>query len=113
MLSLFTVLKVSPDSRVRTRIESIESQGSIHLYRSSIGKGAGGSCSSGRVQADFAGEFLFHYYLLAERLAGVVSRIISENPFGFIQGKRIHDCIAVASEIRRAQLPETSHVGRG
>lgn len=31
--------KLAPDSRVRTRIESIESQRSIHLYRSRIGKG--------------------------------------------------------------------------
>ena len=38
LLSLFTVLKVSPDSRVRTRIESIESQRSIHLFEAASEK---------------------------------------------------------------------------
>jgi len=36
--------------------------------------------------------------ILADRLAIVAARIISPNQYGFVQGRKIHDCIGIASE---------------
>ncbi|WCJ39165.1 DNAse I-like superfamily protein [Euphorbia peplus] len=36
--------------------------------------------------------------ILADRLAIVAAKIVSENQFGFIKGRSIHQCIAIASE---------------
>ena len=46
------------------------------------------------------GNFLFKIItrILADRLNPIASRIISPQQFGFIRGRRIHDCIAIASE---------------
>lgn len=46
------------------------------------------------------GNFLFKVItkILAERLAVVARKIMDPHQFGFIQGKNIENCIAVASE---------------
>ena len=36
--------------------------------------------------------------ILADRLSTIASRIVCPNQFGFIRGRRIHECIAMASE---------------
>lgn len=36
--------------------------------------------------------------ILADRLSNIASRIVSSNQFGFIPDRRIHECIAIASE---------------
>jgi len=39
------------------------------------------------------------FKILVDRLAIVAARIISSNQYGFVQGKQIHDCIGIASEV--------------